>query len=162
MMKFIEGDKAALNIYGFLVAKGLLLAEGVPKKPMAKLNIREVMRVGLEIEPRVLEVLPAALLHFPRSFTNQKALPDKVAVVIDHIRRGEKVGPDLAGIKYADMRRWANIEMKDNRVVPVDEKRVMKSIRLKKSTLKLLSARAKTAKVTETEMIERLIMGKND
>lgn len=161
MIKFIEGDKAALNVFGFLVAKGLLLAEGVPTKPMAKLNLKDVMRVGLEIEPRVLEVLPAALLHFPRSFTNQKALPEKVRMVVDHIKRGERVGPDLAGIKYSDMRRWANTEMKDNRVVPTDERRVMKSIRLRKSTLTVLKEKAKSAKMTETEMIERLILGED-
>lgn len=158
MIKFIQHDKAAINIFGFLAAKGLLLVEGVPLRPMAKLNIKDVLRVGQEIEPRVLEVLPAALLHFPRSFTNQKAIPEKLAQVIDLIRRGENTGPDLAGIKYKDMKQWANIPLKDSRIVPVDQKRIMKSIRLKKSTLKVLADKAASRGMNETEFIESLIL----
>ena len=158
MIKFIRNDKAAIEIFGFLAAKGLLLVEGVPPRPMAKLNIKDVLRVGQEIEPRVLEVLPAALLHFPRSFTNHKAIPEKLQLVLDLIRRGETTGPDLAGIKYKDMKRWANTQLKDSRVVPVDQKRIMKSIRLKKSTLKVLAEKAASRGMNETELIETLIL----
>lgn len=158
MIKFIQHDKAAIDIFGFLVAEGLLLVEGVSPRPMAKLNIKDVLRVGQEIEPRVLEVLPAALLHFPRSFTNQKAIPENLAQVIDLIRRGEKTGPDLAGIKFKDMKRWANVQLKDSRVVPEDQKRVMKSIRLKKGTLEVLAKKAASRCMNETELIETLIL----
>ena len=36
---------------------------------------------GDNLKNIILVVLPAALLHFSRSFTNHKALPDKVAII---------------------------------------------------------------------------------
>lgn len=158
MNNLILKDKHTEDVFGFLVAKGLLFAPNIPLKPLVKLNLKEVIRIGLEIEPRVIEVLPAALLHFPKSFTNLKYLPKKIKLVLDHIKEDKEEGPSLAGIKYEDMRRWANTPLKDSRVVPVNKKRIMKSIRLSPDTLRILKDKAKQAMVSETQYLEKLIL----
>jgi hypothetical protein len=150
-------DKHTEDVLGFLVAKGLLIAPNITPRPLVKLDLKAVIRVGLEIEPRVIEVLPAALLHFPKSFRNTKKLPKKIREVLDHIQEDRTDGPSLAGIKYEDMRRWANTPLKDLRVVPENKRRIMKSIRLSPDTLKILKTKAREAGVSETEYIENLI-----
>ncbi len=143
MKNLLLNDKHTEDVFGFFVAKGLLFAPNIPPKPLAKLNLKEVIRIGLEIEPRVIEVLPAALMHFPKSFTNLKALPKKIKVVLEHIKEDREEGPSLAGINYEDMKKCANMPLKDSRVVPVNKKRIMKSIRLSPDALKILKSKAK-------------------
>lgn len=160
MNNLILKDKHAGDVFGFLVAKGLLFAPDIPHKPLVKLQIKEVIRIGLEIEPRVIEVLPAALLHFPKSFKNLKDLPKKIKIVLDHIKEDKLEGPSLAGIKYEDMKKWANMQLKDSRVVPVNKKRIMKSIRLSPEAIKILKNKSKEAMISETQYLENLILKK--
>ncbi len=150
-------SKDARDVFGFLASKGLLFVDGILEKPSVKLDLAKVLRIGTEIEPRVLEVLPAALIHFPKTFLNWAALPEKVAAVIASIKNNSDTGPDLAGIPYKAMRRWAHFQMKDRRTVPLNERRVMKSVRFRPSTLIKLKERAKAAGLTETEYLEELI-----
>lgn len=157
-MKTRTLDYQAQNVFGFLAAKGLLFVDGIDKKPSVKLDIAEVLRVGTEIEPRVLEVLPAALLHFPRTFLNWGALPTKVYDILEAIKRNLREGPDLGGIPFKDLKRWANLELKDKRVVPANKRRVMKSLRFSPEALKALKKKAEAAKMSETDFIESLIL----
>lgn len=150
-------DRTTRNVLGFLVSKGLLFVDEVEPNATAKLDLQQVLKVGTEIEPRVLEVLPAALLHFPRTFTNWEALPDKVKEVVAQMKSNAATGPDLAGIPYASMKRWADRQLPDKRTTPISERRVMKSLRFKPQTLMLLKERSEAAGVSETEFLERLV-----
>lgn len=159
MTKKIKYDADTRRVLGFLKAKGLLLVDEIESAPTVKLDIAKVLKVGTEIEPRVIEVLPVALLHFPRTFINWRALPEKVKEVLAHIKKGAETGPDLAGIPYKAMKRWASLNMKDKRVKPISERRVMKSLRFRPTTIAALRKKAEAAGITETEFIERLIEG---
>lgn len=152
-------DTLRQKVLGFFVAKGYLIAPNIKPNGSVKLDVRDVIEVGTEIEPRVLEVLPAALLHFPRTFLHTEGLPEKVKDVLNHITAHEPTGPDLAGIKYADMRRWADMSLKDKRTTPLSERRIMRSFRLKPSAIKRLNEKASKAGVSQSEYLERVLEG---
>ena len=62
------------------------------------------------VEPRVLEVLPAALIHYPSAFTNAGKLPEKLKEVIEKILANSEEGPSYGDILYRNMKRWADFE----------------------------------------------------
>lgn len=146
------------EIFGFFVGKGLLGVEGIEPLPKIKLNIKEVVNAGLKIEPRILEVLPAAMLRFPKSFLNWEEIPEKLQLVLECIKKDEKEGPDLAGIPYEDLKRWANFELPDKRTIPVEERKIPTFLRLKPAAIKILKQKAAEMSVSEAEVIERLLL----
>lgn len=148
------------RVLGFLVAKGLLFAPHVTPCSSAKIKISDAIKVGLTAEPRVLEVLPAALLHFPRSFLGHHDMPEKLKQVLDCIRRGDVSGPTLSGVPYTAMLRWANEQLPDRRTRPESERKITKAFRLKKATLDKLSKEAAKAGVSPTSYLERLLSEK--
>ena len=76
----------AEDILGFFVGKGLLTDPNVEARPSVVLDIKHVLKAAEEVEPRILEVLPAALLHFPRSFKNKRALPKEFLSLLEAIK----------------------------------------------------------------------------
>jgi hypothetical protein len=146
------------RVLGFLVAKGLLVAPHVTPMSSLKLRISDAINVGLTSEPRVLEVLPAALLHFPRSFLGYEEMPEKLKETLSCIRLGKPSGPSLGGIPYSAMLRWANEPLLDKRTRPERERKVTKAFRLKRSTLEKLSLSAARAQMTETAFLEKLLV----
>ena len=88
----MKGKDKTNRILGFLVAKGLLIAPGVKPYPTVKLTIPDVLEAAELDEPRILEVLPAALLSFPKSFLHFEALPEELQVIIQHISNRSNYG----------------------------------------------------------------------
>ena len=151
------GEKTK-QIFGFFVGKGLLGVEGIEPLPKIKLDINEVIYAGLNVEPRILEVLPAAMLRFPKSFLNWGDIPEKLQLVLECIRKDKKEGPDLAGLPYKDLKRWANFELPDKRTIPIKEKKIPTFLRLKPAATAALKQRAAEMNVSEAEVIERLLL----
>ncbi len=147
------------RVLGFLTAKGLLIAPHITPKSSVKIRIRDALTVGLNSEPRVIEVLPAAILHFPRSFLGYDEMPDTLRRTLECIRAGMETGPSLAGIPYSEMLRWANEPLPDKRTKPERERRITKAFRLKRAALENLKIRASREKMSETEFLERLLLG---
>ena len=146
------------RVIGFLVAKGLLIAPSVKPMSSVKIKISDAVNTGLTFEPRVLEVLPAALLHFPRSFLGYDDMPEQLKQVLACIRRGDESGPSIAGIPYSAMLRWANEPLPDKRTRPEKERRITKAFRLKKSTLDRLLRGAQKARMSQAAYIEKLLL----
>ena len=96
------------RVLGFLTAKGFLIAPHITPTGSVKLRLSDVLTVGLNSEPRIIEIRPAAILHFPRSFLGLDEMPDKLRTTLECIKGGMKTGPSLAGIPYKAMLRWAN------------------------------------------------------
>ena len=147
----------AKPILSFLAGKRLLIIPSIEPKPSNRISVKRAVRVGLELEPRVIEVLPAAIIHFPRSFVDLDAMPEKLREVVGRIRAGKGSGPSLASIPYTAMKRWADMELTDKRVVPVSHRRVMRSYRFHPDALARLKRIAQLNRTTETEALERLI-----
>ena len=99
----------SLDVFAFLQGIRLLRSNDGVAKPDVKVRVTDAIRAGLELEPRVIEVLPAALIHYPESFTDKDKIPDKLANVIDSILAGKEEGLELAGIPYSAMKRWADV-----------------------------------------------------
>ena len=115
----------------FLKGKGLL-DTNLPIKAGTgtKVELRDIIWAGRMVEPRILEVLPAAILHYRNNFLGFDKLPEELNQVLKAIRNDEANGPTFEGIPYEKLRHWANIQLKDGRTKPVNEKKVAKFLTL--------------------------------
>ena len=151
-------DTRTQRVLGFLMAKGLLVGEDIPLRGDVKLDIEDVLWVGAKVEPRVLEVLPAALIHFPRTFMRKAHIPNDLAEVIEAIRARKTQGPDFRGMRFRTMSKWANRGTTDKRTKPLAEIKVNKTLRLLPAALEALEFGARKAGLSETHYIEQLLL----
>ena len=142
---------------GFLHAKGLLWVRGVKPKHFAKIQAKDALWVAKNIEPRVLEVLPAALLHFPRAFLFVDQLPNDFLQIVADIKKGKQAGNNYNGIEYKDMFRWANTQLQDQRTKKQENKKNNMTIRLSEKHKLKLKAMANQQKTTLTDLLEKWI-----
>ncbi len=151
-------DPRYVKVMGLLVGKRLLYGNIKPT-PSIKISIEDAIWVGRNIEARVLEVLPATLLHFPRAFLRKNNMPEELKRVLDHLRHNPyaKEGPDLYGISFKLYSRWTREYVGDKRVKPLDQKKIMKTYRLSPSILAKLSKGAKQKGLNETEYLEQIV-----
>lgn len=157
--KKLYQDRRYIEAIGFLQSKGYLTGERALPSPTTALDLSDVLWVAKTLEPRVLEVLPAALLHFPSAFKNSEILPKELAEIVRAIERGETAAGNYRGIRIADMARWAKLAPRDRRVKPIGERRIMKSFRLTPGAIARLKELATETNSTETEVLSRLIGG---
>jgi len=151
-------DRRTQHVMGFLLAKGLLVGEGIPLRGEAKLYVEDVLWVGRNVEPRVLEVFPAALIHFPRTFLGTAHIPANLKEVITAIRARDKHGPDFEGMRYRDMKKWADKATADRRTKPLSEIRINKTFRLSPDAIRALEQRSMKAELTMTRFLEKLLL----
>jgi hypothetical protein len=156
-MNQIELKKKADPILGFLVRKGFLLTNIETTYSGQKLNVLDVITVAEEVEPRVYEVLPAALIHFPATFLHREQLPPELASIITAIKKGLNSYQDYKWVKYKDMKRWADRSISDKRVKKISEKRVSRTYRLTPNIIKKIKSQATKLQITETEYVEQLV-----
>lgn len=115
----------------FLKGKGLLDTNlPIAPAPGLRLNLRDAIWAGKHVEPRILEVLPAAMIHYRNNFLGFDRLPIDLDDVLKAIRKNKKNGPDYEGVPFEKMKHWANIELKDGRTKPVSEQKVPKYLKL--------------------------------
>ncbi len=149
-------DPRYQQVMGFLIHKGLLVANreyGFENY----LNIKDALWAA-KIEARIIEVLPAAILHFPKSIVDPESIPKKLQVVLENIKDGSKEGEDYKGLKYADMRKWADIPLKDKRTKPISRKKRQNNFRFRPEVLAKLEEYSKNRGLTKTEALEDLVM----
>jgi hypothetical protein len=141
-----------------LLAKGLLYTnQKIRPDGRARVDVADAVWAGTEVEPRIIEVLPAAILRFPKNFYNLEALPEALQKIVGQIKGGE-TGEDYEGLKFKDMARWAAVPLKDKRGKPVQEKRVPKLFNLKPETVKALREFVARGEFTDmTEAIDELV-----
>jgi hypothetical protein len=161
LQKQIERYKKAMEtdrfkkVMAFLVHKGLLLSNG-------KFNYVDEFDIGdalwaAKYEPRILEVLPAAVIHFPKSIVDVEKLPKQLMMMIEQIKKNHDIEMVYKGIQYKDMRRWANIKLKDRRTKPLSEKKIQQNFRLSPAALDNLNSMAISQGLNRTEVIEKLL-----
>jgi hypothetical protein len=155
MLKSKKVPTALRKTLGFLISKGLLHNDDIDAEPAAVLDVSEAINCALNYEPRILEVLPSAVLRFPASFTGIDKAPEKFNAVLRALKANADVGPELAGIPFSTIKRWANFTLPDKRTKPVSERRVMKSVRLHPSTIAEIKRRANDLNTTESDVIDR-------
>jgi hypothetical protein len=150
-------DPLTERVLGFFVAKKLLRVPGVRPFPNTKLHVKDVLRVAEEVSPRIIEVLPAALIRFPKTFLHKEDLPENIKEVVSAITRGETEHPGIEGFRYADMKRWAEKELPDGRTKPVYQRKKMASFRLNGETLHMIDELSQEYGTSKGEVIEKAI-----
>jgi hypothetical protein len=124
----------------------------------AKLQLKDAIWAGKNVEPRILEVLPAALLHYRKNFLGAEQLPDDLNEILRAIRNNEEKGPAFEGIPFEKMKYWANAKLKDRRTKPVNEQKMPKFLKLKAVHINKLEALVKAGKFKDqTSAIEAAI-----
>jgi hypothetical protein len=147
---------ATRKVLGFLVAKGLLRSN-FPPNGTAKLTIKDFLKAAEEIEPRVLAVLPAAIIHFPKAFTDAPNFPEPITKIIDAIVKGEKSGPNLFHVQFEELKRWANAKLIDKRTKPIGKRKARKTYRFDPEVVSKLKTTSTKKRVTETALLEELV-----
>ncbi|OGQ34068.1 MAG: hypothetical protein A3F16_08405 [Deltaproteobacteria bacterium RIFCSPHIGHO2_12_FULL_43_9] len=152
-------DTRFLQTMGFLVARGFLKTnQKITSLPNIRVNIENALWAGKNVEPRILEVLPAAILRFPRNFDVDINNYPEIVRAIKKIKLNVDLEEDeLYGIPLKKMVPWVNLPLPDRRTKPYDERKEMKTFRFKRSTITLLKSIASHKGISETEVVENLI-----
>lgn len=149
-------DPRFLETMGFLLAKGFLKTDlPIPRRPNKKLTVDDAVWAGRKVEPRILEVLPAALLRFPRHFITDTSRHYELLAIVKSLRNGDSHGPSLWNIPFDKLRAWQKLPTADGRVKL--ERRIVKTFRLSPTIAKLLKESALQSGCTETEILEQAI-----
>ncbi|MGK5084251.1 hypothetical protein WDW37_13225 [Bdellovibrionota bacterium FG-1] len=152
-------DPRFIETMGFLVAKGFLRTNlDIPLLPNKRLKLDGAMWAGQNVEPRILEVLPAAVLRLGKHFDLDPLIHMDLARVVDQLRKGEEMGEDFCEIPYEKMKVWADFQLRDKRVKPSSKKKVVKTFRLDPMAIECLKKAAKKKCCSETEIVEALLM----
>ncbi len=151
-------DPRYLDTMGFLVAKGLLKTNlPLRPEPNKRLRLDDALWAGEHVEPRILEVLPAAVLRLGRHFDLDPERHKDLAHVVANLRASKADGNEFRGVPYAKIRLWADIPLSDRRVKPVGEKKVPKTFRLTPRSIERLRALARKEGISETAVLENLL-----
>lgn len=143
------------RVVGVLSGLGFLVAPGIQPLPRSKVSISLALEMGA-IEPRILEVLPAAVLSFPRSFLYLEKAPQAFTAVVNALRLGHQ-GPDLGAIPFDKILDAANRPVRDRRRKVVSDRRLSKTYRFSQITLGIIAERARQEGITHTHYLERLV-----
>jgi len=102
-----------------------------------------------EVEPRILELLPALIVKRPALFESTANLPADLASVVAALRR-DRVPAEFRGISGKDVHRWlARVGQRGK--VPAR----LKSFRFTPADQRLLEELATSMGISETEVIRR-------
>jgi hypothetical protein len=152
-------DPRFLETMGFLVAKGFLKMNWeIPLVPNKKLKIDHAIWAGMNVEPRILEVLPAAALRLAKHFDLDPIKHRELAQVVNQLRNRETKGADFFGMPYEKMKVWVDLPLRDKRMKSMVEKKVMKTFRLDPAAVERLKRIAKEQNCNETEVLEKMIL----
>ncbi len=152
-------DPRFLNVMGFLVAKGFLQVNfELPLLPNKRIHIEDAIWVGLNVEPRVLEVLPAAVLRLGKHFDFDVEKYPELAAVIQALRKQEESEITFLEIPFNKLKTWIHYPLKDNRMKSLTERKITKTFRLKPEVIAYLKQMAKEMHCSETEVLEKSLL----
>jgi hypothetical protein len=147
-----EKDPRFLRAMGRFVHEGLLSVNRDVAPHREPLAIEDVLWAG-ELEPRLLELLPALIVKRPRMFTGTGALPEDLARVVADLRR-DRVPPDFRGLKGPDLHRWLRRVGRKGKMPAL-----LRSFRLRPEDLRLLEHLSKELGLSQTDVIRRGLRG---
>jgi hypothetical protein len=151
-------DPRYLKVMGFLVAKGFLHTnKRIPLNPNEHINLKDAVWVGRFVEPRILEVLPAAYERFKKHFSGDADTVEKLEQIIDCVKQKDHPEIDFYGISIEKIKPWFFIRLRDGRSKSLDKRKVTKSFRFKPATVNILKSLKDQTGQSETEILERLV-----
>ncbi len=156
----LRNDKRYTEVIAFLSAKGLLESNKIKAhyKRGQKIPLTHFLWAAKNLEPRIYEVLPAAILHFPTSIESpDNDLPEDLAAILKHLKTGKNEGPTYKHADYSLIKKWANTTLTDKRAKPLSEKKIARTFRLKPDTIAQIRAGAQMLGISDAEFLEQLI-----
>ena len=112
-------DPRFLNTMGFLTAKGFLgYNRPIHEMPNARIPLEDAIWAGENVEPRILEVLPAALARLPKHFTltrNPAPGTKRLMETAKALRKGATLGEPCLGVAFQKARVWMDLPLRDRR-----------------------------------------------
>jgi len=151
-------DPRYLKVMGFLVAKGFLyINKKIHHNPNGHINLKDAIWAGRFVEPRILEVLPAAYERFKRHFSGDAETVEKLEQIIDRIKQKSDHKIEFYGISIEKIRPWFFIRLRDGRSKSLDERKVSKTFRFKPETVDILKKLKDQTGQSETAILENLI-----
>ena len=152
-------DRRFLTAMGFLVAKGFLKTNlQIPLTPNKKLKLQDVIWAGLNVEPRILEVLPAAVLRLDKHFDLDKKKHENLAKIIGQLKKEKEQGDDFFGVPFAKLKVWVDLPLKDGRMISFNERKITKTYRLNLESIRKLKELSQEWHCSETEALQRTIV----
>ena len=143
---------------GLLVAKGFLKTNlDIPALPNIRIKIDDAIWAGKNVEPRILEVLPAAVLRLNRHFDLDAASQPELARAVEQLRRRSEQGDLFCGVPYDKYRIWADFPLDDKRMKLPARKKIVKTFRLEPPLVEKLRSLSKAKGCSETSVLERMI-----
>lgn len=153
----LREDGRVRDVLGFLHLKNLLVSTVKYEFNGKKISIIDALFVGEHFEPRVLEVLPAAILKFPSAWKNLNRMPEDLVDLLKAICSGEEARGDFRGIAYKNILKWCHANSCDRRTVPTNKYRVTLSLRLTRDLLKRVKDKASNRGVSVTSLVQEAI-----
>lgn len=151
-------DPRYVETMGFLVAKGFLKTnQQLPLLPNKRVLIADAIWAGMNVEPRILEVLPAAVLRLPRHFDLDATRHRELFATVKRLKTQGEKGEPLWGVPYEKIKVWIYLPLRDGRVKDITEKKITKTFRLKPEVIERLRQLARKLGCTETEAMERAL-----
>lgn len=142
-------DPRYAQVMGRLIFEKLLLGTQVAST-RAHPTIEETLWVG-EVEPRVLELLPALVLRRPKLFLNPTALPPDLAQVVKELRCGKATTP-FRGVAPEKYEYWDRELGRKRRHLAIS-----KTHRFREDDLAQIEVLRKRWDVGDTEVIRRAL-----
>jgi hypothetical protein len=143
-----RSDERYQRVMGRFIADGLLHTNQDIVAHHDPICVEDVLWAG-EVEPRLLELLPALIVKRPSMFVDVVALPEDLAQPVRRLRRGLEPEP-FRSIPGNRLLQWLP---RVGRVGTVPAR--LKSFRFKPEDLRLLSALVQQLGVSETEVVRR-------
>lgn len=154
----LRKDPRYIRTMALLTAKGFLLANTkFPHIPNIRIQINDAIWAGRKLEPRILEVLPAAVLRMAKHFDFDPVCHYELAKTLRDLKKKRKDGNEFEGVPYRKLKVWVDFELKDGRVKTQKEKRVLKTYRLKPETIEKLERLGRKSNKNITAVIEDLV-----
>jgi hypothetical protein len=163
-LKLAEQDKKRrldpryLKVMGFLVAKGFLYTnKKISLKANEYIHLNDAIWAGRFVEPRILEVLPAAYERYKKHFSGDTATIEKIERTIDGIKQKNSQKIEFYGISIEKIMPWFFIRLRDKRSKSFDKRKVSKTFRFKPETVDILKSLKEQTGQSETEILEKLV-----
>ncbi len=145
------------RVMAFFIKKGFLKANKLfAKNYVARMRLEDAIWVGTHLEPRVLEVLPAAVARFPKAFIFDGQNIELENIVKD-LRNKKEAGRNFMNIPYKKILPWMNLELNDKRTRAAKDKKITKTMRLSPQAIDKMTKKRREAGLSESAFLEKLI-----
>ncbi len=145
----LRRDPRYARVLGKFKAAALLETDQVEANS-DRITISDALWAG-QLEPRILELLPALVIKKPSLFEDVSALPDDLSAAVRSLRRAEVPAP-FRGIPGADLQRWLPRVGHRNKLPSR-----LKSFRFRPDELALLQRLSQHLGLSETDTLRRAL-----